>query len=109
MSPQDNETECDVDYFNFSDTDCHEWAATAPTSNLVEAISAYFKVLEHDIKSINKDADFADRKFLNELNGIAWNFYELGPWIMEIQDQLNRRVSPEQSKRSPTLGTGTAQ
>ena len=87
-----------TDYFDFSNTNFYEWAATAPPSILVEAISAYFKVLEHDIKSINKHADFTDPIFFRDLNVIAWDFYDFGPWIMEIQDQLNRRVSPPQSK-----------
>jgi hypothetical protein len=94
----------DVDYFYFEDPDFYEWAATAPTSNLVEAICEYFEVLEQDIKSINKDADFADPHFLNDLNAYAWNFYELGPWIMEIQDQLNCRVSPTTFQTPQTTG-----
>ncbi len=98
MDSENKDTKINLDYLVFEKNDFYEWAATAPTSNLVEAISTYFKVLEHNIKSINKDADFADPHFLNELNGIAWNFYDFGPWIMEIQDQLNRRVSPTQSK-----------
>ena len=32
------------------------------------------------------------------LMAYAQHFYEFGPWIMEIQDQLNRRASPTHSK-----------
>jgi hypothetical protein len=106
MDSKNNDTKLDIDYFVFENTDFYEWAATAPTRNLVEAISAYFKTLKYNIELIDGDADFTDPYFLNELNGIAWNFYELGPWIMEIQDQLNRRASPSLLK---TMQTGSGQ
>ena len=90
------------DYLVFEQNDFYEWAATAPTPNLVEAIKMYFEVLEYNINSINKNSDFTDPKFLNELSGIAYNFYDFGPWIMEIQDQLRRRVSPSLLKKQPS-------
>ena len=88
----------DVDYFSFINDEFYEWVDTAPTSNLVEAIREYFKVFERDIKLIDDEADFTDSNFLAELNGIAWHFSELGPYIVEIQQQLNRRVLPAQSR-----------
>jgi hypothetical protein len=85
----------DVDYFAFIGNEFYEWVGTAPTSNLVEAIREYFKVLEYSSKIVDEESDFADPKFLEDLNEIAWHFFELGPYIMEIQAQLNQRVSPK--------------
>lgn len=97
------------DYFSFEKNEFYEWAAAAPTSNLVDAIREYFRVLEYNINLVEKDADYYDSAFLKELNGIAWNFFELGPWLMEIQDQLNRRVSPTQAKNKNTAEGVTGQ
>jgi hypothetical protein len=94
MIDNNKNTKFDIDYFSFKDDEFYEWATTAPTSNLVEALFSYFQVLEVGIKSVDKEANFTHPKFLCELNGIAWNFYTFGPWIMEIQDQLSRRSNP---------------
>jgi len=80
-------------YFD-DDEEFYKWAADAPSCDLIEALSCYFEVLEYNLKLIDKRADYADPRFLAELNGIAWNFYSLGPWIMEVQDQLSRRNDP---------------
>jgi hypothetical protein len=93
MDIKKNAPNLDTDYFNFENDEFYEWATAAPTSDLVEVLCGYFSVLEHDIKTIDEDADFTDPEFLNELNGISWHFYDFGPWIMEIQDQLNRRYN----------------
>lgn len=84
----------DTDFFNLENDEFYEWETAAPTGDLVEAICGYFRVLEHNIKSMDKEADFTDPHFLDELNSIAWNSFEYGPWIMEIQHQLGRRYAP---------------
>ncbi len=109
MDPKKNAPKLDVDYFAFEGNEFYEWVDTAPTSNLVEAICEYFKVLEYSSKFIDSDADFTNRYFLNELNGVAWNFYELGPWIMHIQHVLNQRAAPNRSKKSLKLRTESGQ
>ena len=93
----------DVDYFSFIGNEFYEWVGTAPTSNLVEAILEYFKVLEFNNNLVNEESDFADPEFLAELNGIGGQFFELGPYIMEIQDQLNQRASLIKPRATQTL------
>jgi hypothetical protein len=94
MTDNNKNTEFDIDYFSFKNDEFYEWAATAPTSNLVEALFSYFQVLEVGIKSVDKESDFTDPNILDGLNDVAWNFYDFGSWIMEIQDQLSRRYDP---------------
>ncbi len=106
MDPKKNAPKLDVDYFAFEGNDFYEWVDTAPTSNLVEAICEYFKVLEYNINLVEKDADYYDPDFLDELNGIAWNFFELGPWIMRIQHELNQRAAPTKTRSSLKAGPG---
>ena len=93
----------DVDYFSFIGNEFYDWVGTAPTSNLVEAILGYLKVLEFNNKLVDEESDFADPEFLAELNGIGWQFFELGPYIMEIQDQLNQRASLIKPRATQTL------
>jgi hypothetical protein len=94
MDPKKNGPKVDVDYFSFINHEFYEWSAAAPTNNLVDAIREYFKVLDYNIKLIDEEADFTDPLFLDDLKGIAWNFYELGPWVMFIQNELHRRSVP---------------
>jgi hypothetical protein len=94
MTDNNKNSEFDIDYFSFKNDEFYEWAATAPTSNLVEALFCYFQVLEVGIESVAKEADFTDPDILDGLHDVAWNFYDCGPWIMEIQEQVFRRNDP---------------
>jgi hypothetical protein len=78
MNSKMNKTEIDIDYFTFDKGEFYEWVATAPISNLVDALLSYFEVLKFGIDSIDKDADFTDPTFLDELNGIAWVSSSMG-------------------------------
>lgn len=79
------------DYFAFSGGEFFEWVAEAPSEDLVEAITAYLVAMEYNIKLFDKNADFTDPEYLDEFSEIAWNFYDVGPWIMEVHNQLCRR------------------
>ncbi len=81
----------DLDYFSFSDKEFFEWAAEAPSEDLVKAVTTYLNAMKYNINLVDKNADFTDPEYLEEFSGVAWSFSELGPWIMEVQDQLRRR------------------
>ena len=83
------------EYMEIDGEDFSEWVHGAPVWRLCDALREFLIVMESECKLVDKNDDFTDPEIFTELRSAAYSFCWLGPWIMEIRDELSDRLTPD--------------